>query len=217
MLGGGMDSFQLLVPHSGCEDTDMYKQYEQLRGLIALKKNELNQISVADQVCTTFGLHPKFPFLRDLYNTGDAILVANTGVMTKDVTLENYREETVTRLFGHNTMAKEINTLDPYDTVPYTAPLGRFTDAVVDNYSVRAVSIDTSTESLVGRLDVSPPVYSIDRNGATSFNERESIENMETSVRSLNGQSEVGSGLFSEIFSKAFMEAMIRQDFLLII
>jgi len=208
MLSGGMDSYQLLVPHSGCTGTDMYAQYADIRGSIALPKSSLNQISTTGQICSTFGLHPNFPFLRDLYDSGDALFVANAGVMTKDVNADNYRDETITNLFAHNAMRGEIKTLDPYVIVPDTAPLGRFADAVVDNFGVRAVSIDTNVIGLTGRIDVAPPVYSIDRGGITPYNEEESIGNMTTVVRELNGQSQTGTGLYVETFSKVFMEAI---------
>mmetsp|Transcript_27131 Transcript_27131/g.41641 ORF Transcript_27131/g.41641 Transcript_27131/m.41641 type:complete len:739 (-) Transcript_27131:168-2384(-) len=215
MLAGGVDSFQLLVPHSGCEGKDLYEEYKSVRGSIALNKDKLKQIDVEGQVCTTFGLHNKMPFLKDLYDDKHLVFVANVGVMTKDgLTKENHRDETVTRLFAHDAMQREIKTLDPHVEFLGTSPLGRFADAVTDEYAVRACAIDTTVEALTGRIGVAPPVYSVDKGGAIPYNEEESIEGMEAVVRSLNGESGVRTGLFSEVFSKSFMGAIDQSELL---
>mmetsp|Transcript_27130 Transcript_27130/g.41634 ORF Transcript_27130/g.41634 Transcript_27130/m.41634 type:complete len:739 (-) Transcript_27130:140-2356(-) len=215
MLAGGVDSYQLLVPHSGCEEKDMYEEYKKVRSSIALDQTKLEQIDVTGQVCTKFGLHNKMKFLKDLYDDKDLVFVANVGVMTKDgLTKENHRDETATRLFAHDAMQQEIKTLDPHVEFLGTSPLGRFADAITDEYAVRACAIDTNIEPLTGRISVGTPVYSVDAGGAIPYNEQASIEGMTDVVRSLNGQSEIGTGLFSEFFSEAFMGAIDQSEVL---
>ena len=77
------DTFNLLVPHSGCKGSfDLYKEYQSVRGPgLAIPKHELLQIKVpaGTQPCDIMGVHPKMPFLKKLYDDGDAAFVANMG------------------------------------------------------------------------------------------------------------------------------------------
>jgi len=213
-LTGGLDSFQMLVPHSGCTAADMYDQYSSIRGSISIPKESLLQINAAGQVCNKFGVHPNFPFMQQLYNNGDALFVANVGVMTKDVTVDNWNDETVTRLFAHNAMQEEIKRLDPFMDVERTSPLGRLADAVTNDFAVRAVAIDATKEGLTGRINISPDVFTVGRNGVTPFNRYEAIENMTSVLQSLHGQADFGTSVFTESFSKALLGAIEQTDLL---
>lgn len=78
-LEGGADSFNMVVPHSGCTNHDLYAEYEATRGTDgddrrALWKSDLLPIDVSSsaQPCTTFGLHPELGELRQLFEDGDA-------------------------------------------------------------------------------------------------------------------------------------------------
>jgi uncharacterized protein (DUF1501 family) len=58
-LNGGMDSYNMIVPHSDCGALgDMYATYAQVRGGVALSKASLLQIDASSslQPCNTFGL-----------------------------------------------------------------------------------------------------------------------------------------------------------------
>lgn len=81
------DSFNLLVPHSGCKGAvDLYKEYASVRGPdIAIPKDQLHQIKVpaGTQPCSVMGIHPKMPFLKQLYDDGDAIMMANMGALVE--------------------------------------------------------------------------------------------------------------------------------------
>ena len=77
------DSFNLLVPHSECKGpVDLYKEYASVRGPdLAIPKDDLLPIRVppGTQPCNVMGLHPNLPFLKELYDEGDAVMVANMG------------------------------------------------------------------------------------------------------------------------------------------
>lgn len=105
-LSGGLDTFNTLVPLSGCngdgEDNccngkHMYAEYSNVRGSVALSEgsftNANNPISASGQVCSLFGVHPKLPIVRQLYNNGELSFFANMGVLQQPVTDKSkYRE-----------------------------------------------------------------------------------------------------------------------------
>jgi uncharacterized protein (DUF1501 family) len=94
-----MDSFNLVVPHSKCASSDLYQQYRQLRGIVALNKGSLLPIDVANQSqpCAKFGLHPSMPTLKGMYEAGDAALLANVGTLHEPMTLAEYKAKTKIR------------------------------------------------------------------------------------------------------------------------
>ena len=46
-LNGGCDSFNLLIPHSGCIGKDMYEHYKSVRGGLSVPKNDLLHIDAS--------------------------------------------------------------------------------------------------------------------------------------------------------------------------
>jgi len=67
-LGGGADTFNLLVPIN-CA---LHDEYMAVRGEAALGNTKLLEIS-SSQACPSFGLHYKLPKLRQLYQAGEAV------------------------------------------------------------------------------------------------------------------------------------------------
>jgi len=138
-LEGGADSYNIVVPHSGCgaagertvvEESDkelfkdddwLYQEYVRERGSdFALKKGsaELLEVDVgADQICRKFGLHKSLPFLRDLYDSDELAIVANMGGLIEPITLEQWQNihkpgapERPPGVFAHNSMQKNAWT-----------------------------------------------------------------------------------------------------------
>ena len=106
-LNGGADTYNLIVPHSNCDASDLYSEYEAVRGpAIALAKETLLpfNVSAGSQPCGTFGLHPELPMLHDLYRSGEACFVANVGALVQPVTKATWKKtpEMPNSLFAHN-------------------------------------------------------------------------------------------------------------------
>ena len=107
VMNGGCDSFNLLVPKGSCSSGDGYNEYAKARGSHALAKTQLTSIPAnsPQQNCQEFGIYNAFNFLGDLYNNGEAIFFANTGVLSKPMTKhDEWVKETSFQLFAHNTM-----------------------------------------------------------------------------------------------------------------
>lgn len=110
--------FNMLVPHSGCnENFNAFKNYQDARGDIALLQSSLLQIPVTGQSCSTFGLHPNLKNLRQMYDDKELAFVANMGVLQDTgVTKSNYRtKHGKTALFSHNTQTEETANVDIFD------------------------------------------------------------------------------------------------------
>lgn len=110
-LAGGLDSHNVLVPHSKCVATegheDLHEEYRAVRGSLKLERDELLEISVPSgtQPCEIFGLHPDLPFVRDLYEEGSAAFVANIGSLVVPMTKSEFEDNSKARplsLFAHN-------------------------------------------------------------------------------------------------------------------
>ena len=102
MLGGGCDSFNMLVPTGQCSTGDAYEEYAAARGGLAIPKSNLFPISTSGQDCVEFGINPNLPVIADLYNQSQAIFFANTGSINKPLTKhDNWKGENKFGLFGH--------------------------------------------------------------------------------------------------------------------
>jgi cullin-associated NEDD8-dissociated protein 1 len=86
-MPGGLDSYNVLVPHSGCGEVDLYAKYARVRTNLAIARDQLLPIDAATgtQPCDRFGVHPNMPFLRSLYEEGQASFLANTGPLVEPI------------------------------------------------------------------------------------------------------------------------------------
>jgi len=209
LLTGGMDSHNLLVPHSDCGvHGDLYEDYVRVRGPAAISQADLLQITTPrnTQPCNVYGIHPSYPILRDHYNAGDAAFFANIGAMVEPITQATYNNGQAAKprgLFGHAIMQQSMQTLVPQAGGAFGV-LGRTVKALVEAktpFSSELYSITGSTVILQG----SPRApFTIDRaNGVTNVRDLEArrmISNL-TSVQSRSYFAEtVNAGLYSSIY-----------------
>mmetsp|Transcript_19333 Transcript_19333/g.27328 ORF Transcript_19333/g.27328 Transcript_19333/m.27328 type:complete len:1758 (+) Transcript_19333:76-5349(+) len=99
-LSGGADTYNVLVP--GGASCSLYEEYAEIRGSVALTPAQILSIDAtgSNQTCTQFGVNNKVNNLHVAYETDeDCLFFANTGILQKPVTKENWLEETKTPLF----------------------------------------------------------------------------------------------------------------------
>ena len=79
-LAGGVDSWNLIVPKSGCTGgRDLFADYTAARGLAALSASQLQSVTVSSgQPCTTFGVHEHLPNIKRMFDAGDASFVGKS-------------------------------------------------------------------------------------------------------------------------------------------
>uniref|UniRef100_A0A7S4SBN9 DUF1501 domain-containing protein n=1 Tax=Ditylum brightwellii TaxID=49249 RepID=A0A7S4SBN9_9STRA len=216
---GGCDSFNMLAPYS-CPDiidpvsgktSNTYDKYLAIREHVALTSKISLEIDASDssQPCTSFGIHPNLPTLRDLYNERSALFVANAGLLLKPVDKTNYREQTPTQLFSHNTLSRETKQVDLNEEISGTGVLGRLNDALAEfGYSTSMFSISGSTITLAGQPGVNPPQSVLRRTGLDSFNSEPSSTNMKDTIKKLNNVTNKDYGFMSETWAYGLYEAM---------
>ena len=74
-LGGGADSFNMLVP----TDASRYRSYAKRRGTLALSRNELLPLRRGNGDGRSYALHNGMREVQELYSAGEVALLANTG------------------------------------------------------------------------------------------------------------------------------------------
>jgi uncharacterized protein (DUF1501 family) len=166
-LGGGADSFNMLVPHSECRGgKDMYADYAAMRTRVALNRSALLPIRPVPgtQVCNVMGLHPNFPKLRDMYNSGDAALLAGVGNLIAPVASKQEFGVKTTKLpfglFAHNAQQQATMTLRP-QSAKASGVLGRVADALTaQGFSVGSYSLDGSAPALAPEASYEPDTIS---------------------------------------------------------
>merc|ERR1719316_2193000 len=148
-MGGGADTFNMLVPHEGT----LWSDYQEVRQDIALADHELLDIATDGQDISTFAVHHKLPFLRQLYNDGEAAFISNVGALVEPTTKHQYKNgeaEKCVGLFSHSDQQTAAATLKCQ--VAGTSPKGtggRISDALkAENFQTHSFSIaGTSTWS----------------------------------------------------------------------
>ena len=78
-MNGGNDGNNMIIP---LDDTE-HSEYSALRGAIAIPQSACLPLSGSGR---SFGLHPSLPNVAALYNTGEALVVANIGPLAAPVT-----------------------------------------------------------------------------------------------------------------------------------
>jgi len=216
VFAGGVDSFQMLMPHTCTQgpEYDLYQQYVDVREQVALNRDDLITLdaTASNQACEVFGLHPKLGKLAELYENGDALFTANIGVMTKPTNKNDYNADTETQLFAHNTMQREAEEVDPFNTARGTGILGRMNDVLgKKGYRTGAIAIEKQSVALVGE---DPNMLIVGRRGLDEFNPRPSInsDTMVNMIRDLNGATKEDSGFFAETWSSTLVDSLAQNE-----
>ena len=142
-LGGGNDSFNMLVP----SDTDRYNQYAATRLDLAIPQSDLLPINALGTPSgETYGLNPRMPELQSLFNSGKAAFVANCGVLFEPMTLENYNRaiNRPTGLFSHSHQTLRWQTSLALNDPQSVGWAGRLADIIATNNTNQALSMNVS-------------------------------------------------------------------------
>lgn len=127
-LYGGNDANNMIVPF----DTKGYANYASLRGPLALAQNSL----LALTPMPNYGLHPNLPAVQQLFNSGNAALVANVGTLLQPLTQAQYvaGKSVPSSLFSHSDQQVEWQN-GVADTNTRTGWAGRMADMLNASYN----------------------------------------------------------------------------------
>jgi len=111
-MNGGSDSHNWVVP----TDASGYAEYASARGELAWAANRLQGITATGQANgRSFGMPVELAPLRDIYEAGQAAIVANVGPLTRPITKAEYLAGVgvPAKLFSHNDQAATWQSLAP--------------------------------------------------------------------------------------------------------
>ncbi len=172
-MNGGLDSYNLLVPDTGCA---LFDEYTNLRTSAALNASQMLSFAVpaGSQPCANFAIHSAMPNLRTLVQNGEAAFVANVGPMIVPVSKADFlgtsglKKKFPPSLFAHNAMQSAIQNGDPANLVA-KGILGRAVSAL----QAQGQPWDSALYSLSGSskmIEGAQPLDFIDsRNGFPAF------------------------------------------------
>lgn len=216
-LGGGCDSFNMLVPHSNCTGGG-YAQYANVRQDVALPKSSLLTINASikspnsTQPCDVFGVNSVMQNIHRLYNAGDALFVANTGTLVEPLTKAEYLSKTKARppqLFAHNTQQNLGQTLDTSNPQQTSGVLGRMVDSL-RNRGTRCgmYSINGAQKAVTPKTSETYDIVSSKGVKQISANARSLLPSI------INMSNYISESLYSETWSSQLESALYRTTLL---
>ncbi len=116
LLGGGMDSYNLLVP----KDNAGYNEYATTRSNLAIPKNNLLTINPNNTGGQPFGLHPSMTFLSTQFSAGNVAFISNVGTLLAPTTkaqVQNGSAQLPLGLYSHSDQVAHWQTGIPQDRV----------------------------------------------------------------------------------------------------
>lgn len=195
-LGGGNDSFNMLVPR----EEDEYQNYRATRDDLALAPENL--LEITDPISNRkFGIHSGMPELQSLYQSGDLAFLASVGTLVEPTTITAYQNSSVRiplGLFSHSdqTMQWQSSLPDQRSALGWG---GRMADLLSDLNTNDKISMNISLNGAnVFQSGNNVSQYSIGENGSTALDEYEWNQTYRTAVNSLLDQE------YENLFKKTY-------------
>mmetsp|Transcript_30659 Transcript_30659/g.64787 ORF Transcript_30659/g.64787 Transcript_30659/m.64787 type:complete len:1099 (+) Transcript_30659:67-3363(+) len=217
-LEGGVDSYNMLAPYH-CAPIDVHERYLTIRGKtskddgIGLPLDQMLEIpsNNPNQPCTSFGIHEKLGVLKNLYQ--HTLFIANAGLLSKPVTVADYKADMDVQLFSHNSMLLETHKDDVESEYLGTGVGGRLADVLTEAgiatslFSIKGQQIFLSGEEGLAQ-------YILSSEGLEAFNENPSINNMTGVIMALNNATSADSGYFAETYSSKVSDSISQYQLL---
>lgn len=141
MLGGGNDSFNMVVP----TDNSHYNEYQNTRSNLAIPQSSLLNLDPIAYNEKQLGLHPAMPELKNLFDSGKVAIVNNVGTLVQPTTKADYNggSNLPFGLFSHADQDKQWQTSVPQTSSP-TGWGGRLADMVQSANTNQDISMNIS-------------------------------------------------------------------------
>ena len=169
LLGGGNDSYNMLIPRSDNE----YNEYATSRSNLAIAQNDTLQINPTTSDGRVFGLHPSMPDVQQLFESGNLAFLSNVGTLVEPSSktdILNGIVKTPLGLFSHADQQQQWQTGRPHERTN-TGWGGRIADLVQSMNSNQNISMNISLQgsNIFQRGDQIIP-YAISKNGSIGIN-----------------------------------------------
>jgi uncharacterized protein (DUF1501 family) len=222
-LEGGMDSFNMLIPHT-CSQTNsegqtLLQQYNAERTILAIEPYERTRvINAVGQPCSQFVINKDLEIVERLYKAGDLAFFANVGVLNQPVTPDDYYLKTKTALFAHNMMQEETQKVDPYEKAPGTGMLGRMCEVLkkkgfnAQPINVQDVSIATVGSPVSGLEPLIVSAFETNRFNPLSTDDTFDVKPY---FKKLNDATELTSSFYGELWSQRLQKALFDNEAIL--
>jgi len=132
-LAGGNDSHNMVIPLT--TSLQNYGAYSSARQSLALAQGSLLPIANGSD---TYGLHPNMPEVQNLYNSGNAAVLANVGMLVqptnKQIFQSNNQSQLPSQLFSHSDQVNQWQSAIPNGTAS-TGWGGRVEDNLSPTYN----------------------------------------------------------------------------------
>jgi uncharacterized protein (DUF1501 family) len=143
MLGGGNDSFNMLVPR----EPSAYAAYQAARSDLALPPEQL--IDIHPLNTTPFAVHHGMPELASLFDQGTAAFIANVGTLVEPVSNRRQVEQNLKRLplglYSHSDQLEQWQTSVPHSRTG-TGWAGRMAEILGDLNANQVVPMNISVD-----------------------------------------------------------------------
>lgn len=142
-LFGGNDAHNMIVPL----DATRFAAYQANRGPLAIPQANLQANAITDPVQGQFGIHPRMPQVRGLFNSGKLAVMSNVGVLLKPTTKAEYQAkiQLPPQLFSHSDMQDYWHTSHPQ--APVTSGWGGRLADLLQSSNGGDLSVGISTAS----------------------------------------------------------------------
>ncbi|MEO0338645.1 MAG: DUF1501 domain-containing protein [Bacteroidota bacterium] len=194
LLGGGNDSFNMLVPKGSSE----HFAYAQTRSNLTLPKFSLLPIESQLQQGIELGLHPNIPEIQQLYNDKKLAFITNIGTLvehTDRAAFFSQQAKLPLGLFSHSDQVQQWQTSIPQDrsAIGWGGRLADMMSYTNENQNISMnISLSGNNVFQAGRQTVE---YTID-----AFNGAKTINNYN------------GTGYFNQVLKRS-IDGMLEQEY----
>ena len=243
-FNGAIDSFNVLTPHGTTQGDAQFADYVATRGGAALQRDPASSVfndtsggsgatygylkpivsKVSGQADRTFGLHPRFVNLKNMYDAGHATFVANCGALYEPILNKTEYSRTTAPvrkkplgLFSHSDQQRHWQTAVPQSKNQANGWAAKMLDLFVDpmlsasNNIYTAVSTagqsilltgDQITPFAIGGITTNPPTNGgATQLGGFSQTATTSVDKIYTAM-----QNDYASQLYADVLEKTIRD-----------
>ncbi|WP_395376575.1 DUF1501 domain-containing protein [Marinicella sp. W31] len=205
-MDGGNDSANMIVPQGISE----HAAYAEVRGNLALQREDLLPINPSNNGGRSWGLHPELVNMQNLFETNKAAVISNVGSLAYPITKEEYIQESVPvplNLYSHLDQANQWQT-SVSDQSSVSGWSGRIADllhASTNNNNPLSMNISLAGNN-AWQVGENISQYQMGNQGSLSLNDTQYADG----VRRFNVVSQLLQANHSNLFQQGYSDVFNR-------